>query len=465
MENLTINEITKAINGTLINGHGNGSVSGISTDSRSIGGGDMFFAIIGDKYDGHQYVDMAVDKGCQALVVSSRDSLSDLITDREDISCILVDDTLRAYQDLAAYYKDLISPVTIAVTGSVGKTSLKDMLNIISMDNFNTVCTQGNENNHMGVPRTIFRMKKNTEVLILEMGMNHEGEIRRLAQIGRPSITAITNVGISHLENFHSPSDILDAKMEIAENLDESGTLVLYGDDPLLKDKINSGVYNTISVGTSDYNDYIISDAKYLDDNHITFLIEYDNGVERFTLPVAGLYNSITVAMAVAIMSKLNISVVSCARSLQKLEMTPSRLQLIERNGLKIIDDTYNASPDSMKSGIDYLVAIEADRKIAILADMKELGPERKRLHAEVGEYVAASGIDYLFTVGELAEYIGEGAAKSMGEDRVFSFTNRETCIDEVKKIIKSGDGVLVKGSNSMKMVEVVEALDRKMLL
>ena len=456
MKRLSVQEIIKAVDGILLFGNERDVVENISTDSRTIESDDMFFAITGDIFDGHDYIENVVNKGCKAIVVSSSEKLTESI---KDINIILVSDTLKAYQDLAKYYRQLIDPIVIGVTGSVGKTSLKDMLYVISNDYYNTVCSFENENNHMGVPKTIFRMEENTEVLILEMGMNHKGEIRRLTEIGRPNIAGITNVGLSHIENFIDQNGIYEAKMEISDFFSEKNTLVVMGDDQYLKKTHKDKDYEVISVGTSQENDYVAEGARYIDDTHITFLIDYDKGVERFTLPIAGLYNSTTAGLATAIMSKLNISVSNCAHSLKKLKITPHRLQLIVRGNIKIIDDTYNASPASMTSAIEYLSAIQGSRKICVLADMKELGGKSVRLHRELGHEISKVDIDYLFTVGELGREIAESAKKNMNENKIFSFEDIASCTEMIKKIIKEGDGILVKGSHSMGMEKVVSEL------
>ena len=459
MKRLNVMEITRAVEGSLHARNDKETVTCVTTDSRSAGSlrESVFFAIEGMNFDGHDYIDNAVSKNCRVIVLSKKD----MIPEDSELSYILVDDTLLAYQSLAKYYREVISPVTIGITGSVGKTSLKDMVNAISSEYFNTVCSEGNENNHIGVPKTIFRMEENTEVLILEMGMSNKGEIKLLADIGRPSVAAITNIGFSHIENFSKQEDIFDAKMEITGNFTDNNTLVVNGDDPYLKRVKEKAGFEVLTAGISENIDFMVCDARYLDDRHITFLIEYDNGVERFTLPVAGLYNGMTAAMATAIMSKLDISVANCASSLRNLRITPNRLQLIDRKGIRIIDDTYNASPASMSSAMEYLSAVSnSKRKLAVLADMKELGDMSIKLHREVGNLVAASSsIDYLFTIGELGKEIGKAAVEQNKRIKVTMFDDRESCIRGIREIINDGDLILVKGSHSMEMEEIVKSL------
>jgi UDP-N-acetylmuramoyl-tripeptide--D-alanyl-D-alanine ligase len=455
MMRLKLKEVITAINGTLLAQGQDTFIEGVSTDSRSVKTGDIFFALQGDKFDGHRFVSDVINRGCNTIVINDANAADK----SKDVNYILVSDTLTAYQDLAKYYKMQISPITIGITGSVGKTSLKDMVKTICNDYFNTVASIENENNHIGVPKTIFRMEKNTEVLILEMGMSAPGEIHRLVDIGRPNIGAITNVGFSHIENFQDQDGIFSAKMEITDYFGEHETLVINGDDPYFSNMKANREYKILSAGIGEDSDYIAKEAGYLDDTHITFLIDYDKGVERLTLPIAGLYNNTTAAMAVAIMSKLEIGVSSCAHSLMKLQITPHRLQLIGHGGLKIIDDTYNASPISMKSALEYLMAIKSNRKIAVLADMKELGSMSYELHMDIGTFVATTNIDYLFTVGALGEKIGEAALKRMGSDKVFSYEDKVACVKHLKEILRDGDGILVKGSHSMGMSEVVDSL------
>ena len=454
MKTLKISEIVEAVGGVLLSGNMEDTVKNVSTNSGETKVGDIFFALVGVRHDAHTFVSQVVDNGCKAVVVSDKDSI---VHDR-NVAFILVENTLTAYQELARYYRELISPITIGITGSVGKTSLKEMVKTIACDNFNTVYSLDNENNHIGVPKTIFKLEENTEVLVLEMGMNHKGEISRLVQIGKPDIGAITNVGVSHIGNFSDRDGLFHAKMEITDLFTSQNTLVVYGDDEYLSTLKGDLGYNLIRAGESQTNDYIVSKAKSVDKSHITFLIEYDNGIERFTLPVAGLYNKINAALAVAIMSKLNIGVSACAHSLQNLEISGHRLKLIEKDGLTIINDAYNASPDSMKSGIDYLVSLDIDRRIAVLGDMGELGDKSEVLHRQVGDYVADKGVDLLFTVGEWAEFIADSAEKKMGLDKVLKFKDKESCVAALMITVKKGDGILVKGSNSMKMAEVANA-------
>ena len=457
MKTLMIKEIAHAISGTLYADSHEGTVTSVSTDSRDTGinGETVFFALTGDNFDGHDFISKVMDKGCRIFVVSKKES----ICEKSNNCFILVEDTLKAYQDLATYYRDLISPVTIGITGSVGKTSLKDMVNTISCEYFNTVCSFGNENNHIGVPKTIFRMEENTEVLILEMGMSSRGEISLLADIGKPSIAGITNIGLSHIENFADQEEIFHAKMEITENFSKENTLVVSRDDPYLKSVAGNADFRVITAGYSDINDFVVCDAKYLDDKHVTFLIEYDKGIERFTLPVAGIYNGTTAAMASAIMSELDISLANCARALSKLKITPGRLQLLEADGIRIIDDTYNASPASMASAIEYLDFISSERKIAVLADMKELGDMSVTLHREVGAMVARSNIDYLFTIGELGMETGKAVSLQSKRVKVFMFDDKGSCIKKINEIAMEGDVVLVKGSHSMNMEKIVDEL------
>ena len=466
MKTTCVNEIIKATNGQIINNVAidNIAIDNVSTDSRTVKKGDAFFALIGDNHDAHDHIAEVCEKGCDVLIVSNADTVP---KDFEG-AAILVKDTLTAFQDFAAYYRNLIDPVVVAITGSVGKTTLKDMLSQISKEKYNTVYTDKNYNNHIGVPKTIFEMSENTELLILEMGMSAAGEIERLACIARPDIGLISNIGISHRENFDTDDGILNAKMEIASYFGPENTLVINGDFPELvksaeKDSEAKG-YKVICVISEDddktYGDYVVKSVKYNDEGKITFEIERSYDTERFVLPTPGMYSGVSAGLAVAASSNLGIAMSEASSALKNLKVTPHRLQPIRQGGILVIDDTYNASPDSTKSGLDYLVAAPGKRKIAVLADMNELGENFREMHMEIGKYATGLGVDVLATYGNKAENIAIGANNCKKENmEVCVFDDKAKLNDFLKKMLKEGDVFYVKGSRTMKMEEVVSNL------
>ena len=468
---LSIKTIAEATKGRIIRGSEDITVEGISTDTRTISPNDAFFALIGDTFNAHDMVcDLDASK-CRLVVVSDENCIDDSF----DCAAILVEDTLTAYQDLAGYYKKMINPITIGVTGSVGKTTLKDMLKHIASKKYKTVATEGNYNNEVGVPKTIFHLEEDTEVLILEMGMDHEGELRRLAEIAEPTIAAITNIGLAHRENFDTDEGIYNAKMEIVSFFGKGNYLVINADDRKLRHAPTDNLYTTITVGECSCRDYVVSDIKYVGDNNLSFYVSNNAESVNYTLPVAGSFNAVAAGMASAILSIIGIHLDFSAHALSDLERTPHRLQLIKLDGYKIIDDVYNASPDSMKSALEYLMKIPGGRKIAVLAGMNELGADSTNLHREIGAIAVNMGVDIVISVGEKARDIAEGAVRAEGNQRsnspdsqslssaeklrILSFRNNEDASSYISLHRKKDDVYLVKGSRTMKTEEIVRSL------
>ena len=440
----------------------------ISTDTRTQGAGGTFFALKGENHDAHDHLDAAVAKGAVMLVVSDAGS----VPPGYKGEVVVVDDVLRAYQDLAAYHRKKLDPLVIAVTGSVGKTTLKDMIACILSPRFRVCHTKGNLNNMIGLPRTILEADSDTEIMVLEMGMACPGEIERLADIARPDICAITNIGIAHRENFNSDLGILNAKFEITSYLDADGVLVINaGDSTALERLAEAGslekgykVLRVASSGTevAEQADYIATSPGIRDeDPSITFFEISGPGRQEsacFQVPAPGAYAGLSAAMATAVCACAGVSLRSAALALKGLERTAHRLEVIRTGGMLLIDDTYNASPDSAKAGLEYLADVPAARRIAVLADMNELGGETIDLHSGVGAAAYTAGVDLLFVYGTKAQWIADGAAPLK---HVFRFEPDEkiALIEELREIVGEGDAVYVKGSRSMKMEEVVLAL------
>jgi UDP-N-acetylmuramoyl-tripeptide--D-alanyl-D-alanine ligase len=326
-----------------------------------------------------------------------------------------------------------------------------------------TIATEGNFNNHIGVPKTIFRMEEDTELLVLEFGMSHAGEIRRLAEIAKPDAAIITNIGISHRENFGADAGILRAKLEIASFFEAENTLLVNGDDPALRAHAERGdlPYDVVTAGESEGCDFRITPPQYTGEEEISFAMQSErNAIVRFTVPAAGLYNGVSAALTAAVLSRVGISEAETANRLKTLERTDHRLRLILGGGLKIIDDTYNASPDSMKSAIDYLASFADGRKIAVLAGMNELGARSADLHHGVGKYAAETGVNVLVAIGEKGSDIAAGFASAAGKSgKVKAYGDNAEAIEGLLKFVKDGDIVLVKGSRAMKTEEIVVAL------
>ncbi|MDR1028707.1 MAG: UDP-N-acetylmuramoyl-tripeptide--D-alanyl-D-alanine ligase [Clostridiales Family XIII bacterium] len=458
MKELSVGETIRAVGGRLLRGEEADTYRGVSSDSRTVFPRDLFVALAGARFDAHDFLSQAVARGCRSLMVSRFDAApADF-----DGNVIGVADTLIAYQDLAAYYRALIAPRTIGVTGSVGKTSLKDMIASVCETRRRTVRSEKNFNNHIGVPRTILAMDADTEVLVLEMGMNHAGEIRRLVEIGRPDIAVISNVGLSHRENFDDEDGVFEAKAEIATFFDEHSVLVVNGDDPRLGRfaDMPGRNYRLVTAGEDATCDFRVSDAKYINETEIAFEMIHGEHTRRFVLPAAGLYNAVNAGLAAAVVHELGIGMDRVAETLRVARRAPHRLQLLERAGIKVIDDVYNAGPASMRSALEYLAVVRGARKIAVLAGMNELGGDSPLLHRAVGAFAVKSGADLLITVGGKAEDIAVGAADAgMPTERRAHFADNASASDFLAGQTRPGDVYLVKGSRAMRMEEVVDAL------
>ncbi|MDR0885923.1 MAG: UDP-N-acetylmuramoyl-tripeptide--D-alanyl-D-alanine ligase [Clostridiales Family XIII bacterium] len=447
------------------------TVTGISTDSRLVSIGNIFFALSGERFDGHDYLDSVAQSGAVAVVVEDTAQ----VPHDYDGAVLVVPDTLRAYQDLAHYYLKMIHPKVIAITGSVGKTSIKDMMQVAMSAKYKTSYTMGNFNNGIGLPKTIFDMDDDAQVLVLEMGMSAPGEIRRLVEIANPDIAVIGNIGISHRENFETDDGIFQAKMEIIsafqDGTTKDGVLIVNADDSKLGALRQEDLpCKLIRVG-SGKADIAVHDVTYDEKDGLHFKLDINQAKQDavpdidFQIPVAGTYNAVNAGIAVAAGDVLDINVKDIARALTSINRTKHRLDLVERNGIKVIDDTYNASPTSMKSGIDHLVAITGTRHIAVLSDMLELGPESKNGHLEVGRYAAEKGLDLIIAVGEKSKDIYAGAfaaspdAPDVPDTLVKHFADKLEAARFLDTYVKEGDVYLLKGSRSTHMEELIDAI------
>ncbi|MDR3364799.1 MAG: UDP-N-acetylmuramoyl-tripeptide--D-alanyl-D-alanine ligase [Clostridiales Family XIII bacterium] len=472
MARFSVGEIAEAVGGAFAHGAAlaDTAVSGISTDTRTLARGAAFFALAGENHDAHDHLAEAVGKGAGLLVVSDASKAPAGFAG----AVLKVGDTLRAYQELAAYCRKRLNPLVIAVTGSVGKTTLKDMIACILSASYRVVSTEGNLNNQIGLPRTILGADEGTEILVLEMGMARAGEIERLAEIARPGIAAITNIGVSHRENFDSGDGILYAKYEIAAFLGAGDALVIDAANSEALSQLSGrssrekgyAVLRVAQAGTEAAKsaDYAVSDVRFGDGCDIAlFEIEdaASGGKTAFSIPASGAYVGVTAALAAAVCARTGVSLQASARALKNLARTPHRLETIRKGGILVIDDTYNASPDSAKSGLEFLGIVPAERRIAALADMNELGGESEILHREVGAAAAAAGTDILFAYGEKARAIAAGAAGAPGIAEIYSYgaDEKAALVTHLREIVRPGDAVYIKGSRSMKMEEAVRAL------
>ena len=458
MKKMHIRQIAEGVKGMIRSGNAEDQVTGISTDSRTAGEGDLFFPLIGERFDAHDFIPQAMERGCRSFVVSRKDS-ADMLAAKEGMNVIQVVDTTRALQDLSSYYLGVLGIRKIAVTGSTGKTTTRDMIRCILSSRFRTYSNEGNFNNHIGVPLTILSIGEDAEMGVFEMGMDKAGEIHTLVDIVRPDVGVITNIGVSHIENLGSREGIFKAKMEITDFFDEESTLIVYEDDEFLnRDRINTK-YRLITAGKNGKCDFIVSHLEDMGIDGIRFMLEYDEEAQMFELSVPGAHNAYNAAVAAAAASVEGITLKEAAEALKGLELTDKRLTVRTNDGIKVIDDTYNASPYSMKSALDALASTNGIRKVAILGDMYELGEESPRFHKEVGRHAAGCSLDLLIAVGKLSADIRDGALETMDSDKVMYFEKKEDFMKEMNSIIDRGDVILVKGSNGMGMFDIVDLI------
>ena len=429
-KNITVEEILKATNGTLIYGNKLEECESFSKNTKEIKDGDVYIGFKGERFDGGKFYEDALKNGAKGAIINKIDGLE--IKRLENKFVIQVDDTVEAVGQIAKLKREKYNIPVIAITGSVGKTSTKDIIYSVVSQKYNALKTQGNMNNHIGMPMTILGLREH-EALVVEMGMNHFGELSKLTAIAKPTIAVITNVGTAHIGNLGSRENILKAKLEILEGLQQGGTAVINNDSSNMAENI-------------EYNE---TGSK--------FVLKPDN--EKIDVPVGGeafVYNSLA---AISVGKLLNIPLAEIKEGIKKFELSKMRLDIQKtEQGYTIINDCYNANYDSMKSAIEYLKNIEGKRKIAVLGDMLELGEYSKELHEKVGLEVAKNKIDIVVTVGKEAENIAR-IAKDNGIEHVYTFDNNKDATEKLKKIIAVDDVALIKASNSMNFKEIVASL------
>ncbi len=461
MNRTSIKEIIKATGGVLIRGSEEDFITGVRHDSRECASGDMFVAIVGKNQDGHKYIPQVVEAGCRTVLVSHENEWSAEV-ENVQVNIIKVHDTVYAMGELAKYYLDTLDVMKVAVTGSVGKTSVRDMIYYVLGEKYNCGRNLKNYNNNIGLPISIFQFDDSTEAVVLEMGMDDFGEIDRLAEIVRPNIAVITNIGMAHIEKLGSRDGIFKAKMEITKHITEyngrPGALVFPQDNEFLTPERTAGGYRQITIGEDGESLYIISAVDDFGLEGIEFTLENRAESRRFKIPVAGRHNAVNGAVAVAVGALAGIDMEEAAEGLAKTELTGSRLRSLKSEKLTVIDDTYNANPDSMKSAMRVLERSRGDgKKVAVLGDMFELGQESARQHFGVGLFARNLRIDALIAIGEDARHIAEGAAG--GAVEVAHYEKKEDFYKDMGRLADFGDIILVKGSRGMEMEQVVEKL------
>ena len=456
MDKLLVKEISEACGGVLIRGDEECFIDNVCTDSRNVNETSLFVPIIGEVHDAHKFIPQVVESGCRTLIVSDTESVKGI----DDINCIQVKNTTKALQMLSAYYLKKLGLKTVAVTGSVGKTSTRDITYAILSEKYKTGKTYKNFNNDVGVPLTIFSFDSSMKAAVLEIGMDHPGEIHRLVNIIRPDTGIITNVGVSHIENLGSRENIRAAKMEITDYFTKDNILVLNRDNDMLKEVTSEDKEYTIyDVGSSKENQYYVHDIKDNGIEGVNFVLTTDGKDYNIEVPVPGAHNAVNTALAIAACRTLGVTVEEAAKGIKKITLTEKRLAIKEAGGLCVIDDTYNAAPESMKSAVNTLMKSAGKRKVAILGGMNELGSDSAVYHREVGEHAGTVGVDLLITIGIKALDIHNGAEGILPDERNLHYETKEAFYREYRNILKEGDTILVKASRGFEMEQVVEKI------
>lgn len=423
-----------------------------TTDSRLKTEDSLFIPLVGENFDGHNFVKQAYENGAIATLWERNKKLPDALP--KDFIVFYVEDTTHALQKLASCYRDEINPIVIGVTGSNGKTTTKDIVATIAKEKFRTHFTDGNLNNEFGLPFTILSMSRNTEVLVLEMGMSSFGEIEILSNIAKPDYAIITNIGESHIEYLGSREGIAKAKLEIASGLDRNGKLIIDGDESLLSHVHKEE--NVIKVGFGKENDFIVSDIE-LNRNATVF-----NGSDQHTyrIPVLGSHNAKNAAYGIVLGRLLGINTENIQHALENLRLTGMRFEtLTGMNGVSIINDAYNASPTSMKAAIEVIQQMDGyENKVVVLGDIYELGKQSKELHETVAEVIRES-ITHLYTIGEDSSVISETIKKKYPVIKVKHFTQKNHLLEELQKHLNNDTLILFKASRGMKLETIINEI------
>lgn len=473
MKNMTLANIAVACGGTYYGTEADKEkeIAGAVIDNRLIEKDYLFIAIKGARVDGHSFIPAAFEAG--ALAVLSEHELENPAG-----SYILVESCENAMKKIAKFYRKSLDIKVVGITGSVGKTSTKEMIASVLAQKYNVHKTEGNFNNEIGLPLTIFKIRKEHEVAVLEMGISDFGEMHRLAEIANPDVCVITNIGLCHLENLIDRDGILRAKTESFEHLTENGIAVLNGDDDKLctKTMVNGrqavfyGLGKNAKVSEAVLEETLCAekgiyatDVETIGLTGTKAVIHVSAGDGREStfeveIPIAGEHNVYNALAAVGVAQELGLTIEEMKRGIESVQTIGGRSNLIHINGVTIIDDCYNANPVSMKASIDVLAKADG-RKIAVLGDMGELGTDERKLHFAVGEHFSQKGIDMLFCTGELSTEIAKGVILASPDTLVHYFETKEELIKALKEVCKEGDTILVKASHFMNFPEIVKAL------
>jgi len=454
MLDLNLNEVVKAVNGEIIVQNNDGTFNKISTDTRKIERGNLFFALKGENFNGNSYAVSAIEKGASVVIVDEIKFDSEKLNGKGTV--IKVKDTRTALGDLAAYYRTKLGIKVVSITGSTGKTSTKDLIAAFLSGKYRVFKTQGNFNNEIGLPLMIFELSKDYDIAVLEMGTSNFGEIHRLASIAKPDIAAITNVGVAHIEYLKTRENILKEKMSISDFFQNKNNLVINCENDMLNTVRESEKYNLQKTGYDESYDLYAKNVKLTCDTTSFEVVTKDNNTHIFTLNMVGEHNVLNALLGIQIGLDLGLTFEEMEKGLENFKATSMRLEFIKKDNFVLINDSYNANPDSMKAALNVLKNYSGKRKIAVLGTMGELGFHAEDAHREVGKY-AKDRADILVTTGDFKKQYKEGFGS-----KTFVYDTKEELIAALESMIKDGDTLLVKASRSAKFEEIIKELKNK---
>ena len=456
MEALTLRQLLEAVNGTLLEDFDDLDAAAVqvSTDSRNITPGCLFIPLEGDRFDGHSFINSALEAGA-AGCLTARERESYL----PGKFYIKVRSTQRALWELARYYKKLFPIPFIAITGSVGKTTTKDMTAAVLGARFRVHKTEGNFNNAIGVPLTLLKLEKQHQVCVVEMGMDHAGEIDDLAALVEPDMAVITNIGDAHIENLGSRENIFKAKCEIFPHLKKDGLAVLNGDDPMLATLKGTLAQHTVFVGGGEGLDYTACGLSSDGAGHLSCRVKTPRSQFEASIPALGRHMIYPTLIAAAVAEALGMAPDEIIRGIGAFLPTKMRMNILRCKGdIVILNDAYNANPQSMRAAAAVLGDAQGRRKVAVVGDMKELGPGSEQFHRAVGSYFAQAGADRLIAVGDLARFMAEGA-RDAGLEQADYFPTLDAAKNALSRELRAGVTILVKASRSMAFEKIVDFL------
>jgi len=446
-------EIVEAISGEILINNNEGNFKKISTDTRKIEKDNLFIALKGEKFNGNDYVLHAIGNGASIIIVDEiKFNVEEL---NNKVTIIKVENTKIALGDLARFYRKKIGIKVVGITGSTGKTSTKDLVAAFLSGKYKVFKTQGNFNNEIGLPLMIFELSKEYDIAVLEMGTSNFGEINRLASIACPNISAITNIGVAHIEYLKSRENILKEKMCIADFFEDKNSLIVNCENDMLKTVNKGDKFNLEKIGYDENYNLYAKNIKLTCQTTSFDAVANNNESHRFKLNMVGEHNVLNALIGIQIAKDLGLTFDEMEKGLENFNATSMRLEFINKNNFTIINDSYNANPDSMKAALKVLENYSGNRKIAVLGAMGELGDYAKEAHAEVGRF-AKGKADILLTTGDFKECYEEGF-----KEGTILFKTKQELMEKLANMIKTNDTILVKASRSEKFEEIIKYIEK----